>query len=277
MQPISAKRSGFTVVELMVAIAVLSAITVGLFALVINLVGTASRTIETTKQVHETQSALATIQRDVARSNRFLATDPLGDQNPANSNWDFTGNSTDDRILIMQNRATSLSSVADNRQPLYRIYVASGSIQTGCITPNPSAVLLPGATVEAEYLTLIYYVQSGVLYKRTLVQPPPIASVGCPSSSSYPKRTCTDPSSSTKPVNCALRDVVLAQNISRFNIAYYDAPGLQAENPDIYTDDNPQAILDNIQTVKVTVQTIKDVNGKDNEFTSYIRAHQNAR
>lgn len=275
MRPMYGKRAGFTVVELMVAIGIISLITIGLLALIINLVGTASQSIETSKQVNEVQTALGTVGNDLALTSRFLAT-TTGDVSPSNAAWKHNSGTAGDRTLLLQVRSTTPSSTAESRLPLYRMSYPAANLSDICLTTSASSTILGlPLTGEPEHHTIIYYLHEQTLYRRIIVQPH-MGGIAPECATNTPVRTCDNPTSSTKPANCLERDIVLAQNVTHFDIVYYSQPGDQTANTSAYTSSTPQDELDNIQTIKVTIRTLKDVNGKNNEFTSQIRANRNA-
>ena len=281
MQPTSDKRSGFTVVELIVGIGIMSAITIGIVSLIMSLVGNATRSIETTKQVREAQSALATIKDDLRLTNKFLITSSVSDDlDRSDSAWSHRGNppTAGGRTLLLQKRSTSLTSVSPNRLPLYRVSIPSFT-GVNCVSTAPNAfgdlaALGYETTTENEYSTIIYYLHDNTLYRRTSVQPIGTPAY-CPGHASVPTRTCVNPpATSTPSENCKETDVMLAQNVTEFDILYYDTPSAQTHNTTIHNAGATQNDLDGVSTVQIRITTNKDIGGRDNEFTSKIRANR---
>lgn len=280
MRPTSDKRGGFTVVELIIAIGIMSAIAIGLVSLVVSLVGNATRSIETTKQVRETQSALATIRDDLRLANKFLHTSAVSDTDRSSppGPWRHQGDEAGKRTLILNVRSTNLSSASENRLPLYRIYLSTLP-DYGCLTTTPQDTT--SYTSEDEYHTVVYYLHNQTLYRRVVVAPfladiSTLLPAQCTGSAQAPTRTCEDPSitSPPRPANCLERDVVLAQNVTEFDILYYNNPSDQTDDEATFNSGAAQADLEGISTVKITIQTSKDIGGRDNEFTSQIRANR---
>lgn len=252
MRPTS-KTSGFTVVELIVGITITALMLAGIIVLIVNVIGVGSRSIETTKQVNQAQDALAMIRDDLTLTSKFLVTSSIPDTRPGGGSWNFRGSGAEDRVLILRTLATTAHKSNIDREPSYK---QSG----GCPIGN-----------EPAYNNVVYFVRDDILYRRIIVEPP-TTGMYCAGQENGQVRTCTDPSSGSAPSNCDERDVVVAENITGFDILYYDHAGDEDEVATIYDSSSTQGTLDARSTVEVALQTNKQIDGQNNEYETHIRA-----
>lgn len=243
---------GFTVVELIVGMTIAAFIIIGLFALIITMVNSGSRSIETARQVHATQTAANLIRDDLRLTSRYLITSSISDTRPGGGSWDFRGSGADSRVLVLRTLATNLYKTNDARAAVYE---QSG----GC----------PIGTAPA-YNNIVYFVRNNNLYRRVIVQPT-VAGLYCAGQANGQIRTCENPGSGT-PANCAETDVLLAQNVSSFGILYYTRPGDTSAVGTIYDTATTQGSLNAIASIKITLKTTKTIGGENNEYTTEFRA-----
>lgn len=255
MRPTSKTSPAFTVVELVVGMTIAAFLMVGLFLLIIAVVNSGSRSIETSKQVNEAQTAANLIRDDLKLTSRFLVTSDITDTRPGGGNWDFRGSSATNRVLILRTLATDLYKTNSAREV---VYLQSGGCPIGA---SPA------------YNNIVYFVRSGNLYRRIIVQPP-VANLYCAGQTNGQNRTCEDPGPSA-PSNCREHDVLVTQNVTEFNIQYYNEPASTSTNSTIYnpaTNPIAQGSLNAIPSIKITLETNKQIGGDDNEYTTQFRA-----
>ncbi|WP_260762956.1 prepilin-type N-terminal cleavage/methylation domain-containing protein [Candidatus Mycosynbacter amalyticus] len=244
---------GFTIPELLVAMTIAAILLVGLVSLVINLVNTNAATIELSKQVNEVQSGIGSFRTDIGLSQRFLMTTTITDTTPAGNSWDFRGGGNTNRVLILNVQAASSNPLDTSRQPTY---LQAG----GC----------PIGTSPA-YNNIVYFVSSGTLYRRMIVQPPS-ANLYCSGQSNAQTRTCSNPGSGGSPSNCQEKDVAIIQNVTNFNVEYYNQAGDTTPNQTLYNTGTAQSLLDGIATLRISLSTQKNIDGVNtNEYATSIR------
>lgn len=253
MQHTSKTNTGFTIPELLVAMAMSAIVLIGLVSLVIGLVNTNATTIELSKQVNEVQSGIGSLRTDVGLSQRFLMTSSITDTPPTGGAWDFRGGSATNRTLILNVQASSSNPLDSTRQPTY---LQAG----GC----------PIGTSPA-YNNIIYFVSSGTLFRRIIVQPP-AANLYCAGQSNAQVRTCSNPGGGGSPSNCREKDVAIIQNVTNFSIDYYNQAGDSTPNQTLYNTSTTQSLLDSIATLKISLSTQKNIDGATpNEYATSIR------
>lgn len=257
MRHISRTSPGFTIVEILVGMSIASVIMVGLFALITTIFESGSRSIESAKQVNEAQTTANMIRDDLRLTSRYLVTSSITDTSPSGSAWNFRGSNADNRVLILRTLATNLHKSNDGRTAVYR---QSGGCPIG---------------TDPVYNNVIYYLSSGTLYRRVVVEPP-VSGIYCPGQTNGQIRTCTNPAAGGAPSNCAERDVVVAQNVTTFGILYYTRAGDQTESSTIFNTASNQGNLDALSTIKVTLSTSKQIGGEANVYTTNIRATRTA-
>lgn len=246
------KTSGFTVVELVIAMTIAAIMMTGLIALIINLANVGAGTIEVSKQVNETQTAQSMIRDDLKLTSKFLLTTTIADIKRGGGTWDFRGAGNGKRVLILRTLATTKYKTDTSRQPVYK---QAG----GCPIGNQPA-----------YNNIVYFVDNMTLYRRVLIDPP-VTNTYCAGQAIQQIRTCTDPSANGAPSNCKERDVVVAQNVSMFDILYYANAGDVSPISTIFDPSSVQTNLDPLTTIKVTLQTSKLIGGQINEYATQLR------
>lgn len=234
-----------TTVELVVAMSLATIVFVGLFGLIFSFFTTNSKSLVSLEQTQTTESAMNTIRTDLPLTRGFLATTTIDDVPPADpavlpvpTTWRFNGLSGLNNTLILETVSITQHPSQEDRDITY---LAAGECPIG---------------MQPAKNNIIYYVQNQTLYRRVLVADVP-QSTYCPGQSPFESRTCTDPSATNKPANCTRKDVAIAHNISAFTVDYFEDSASAEPHPTIYTDENPQAILDNTTTINVTLSVEK--------------------
>ena len=244
---------GFTVVEILVAITIAVIVLTGLFTLVINLVNVGNRSIDQSRQTNEIQAGLGVIRDDLRLTNNFLMTSSITDNSPAGTAWNFRGSGASSRVLILKTLATSAYKTDTARLPTY---LDAGGCPIGS---------------QPAYNNILYYVRDGVLLRRVVVTPP-VANMYCAGQSNAQVRTCLAPGSVGEPSNCVEKDVVIARDVTNFNIQYFTNPGDGTPFATIYDTGTNQGQLDSLSTLQITISTRKNIDGQNNEYSANIRA-----
>ena len=186
--------AGFTLIELIISMTVLTILAGLLFGPFDDLYTSNTRNLKSIVQVGDTRSALRAVQQQVELSNGFLASNSVSD--PLRSTaWSWTGSSTTDRVLITSSYATTTSGV--NKQIL-----TTGS---------------PACTPEIN--NSIYFVDNRVLYRRTLTNNNNSVTP-CAGGSWDQRHTCAPRSTNAR---CQGSDAKLADNVTAFSVQYYDS------------------------------------------------------
>lgn len=201
---------GFTIVELLVVMAVGAILMVILFGALNDLYYSNIRATAQVTQTRDARTALRTIENDVTMAGGFYVTntsDPIG-PNGAGSKWDtapytYEGSGVDNRILIIGRYATTAAESGDDADnPSRKILM-----QADCKTPVEN--------------THIYYVKDSTLFRRII---PNVAASRCASQASeadFAKQTC-QAGVTTSP--CQGADAVIVRGVKKFSIDYYGNP-----------------------------------------------------
>lgn len=255
------KTSGFTIVELAVAVPVIVIVMAVVLGFLITLLTDFSS--QRTRQTMNVsgQVALAQIEADTKLASEFLTgidtatyVDNYGPDN-AGGSWSYEGKlplaSPYNRTLILQTYATTKNPADSTRTPVYLN-------STGC-------------TGDQLYLNdvlrnvVIYFVRNETLYKRTLVDKD-AASKSCSSTQPFQVVSCpTDVS--PRAANCVSDDVELIKNVTNFNVQYYLTPGsstaqsvYNANPANPLSPANPDALVDSLSAdITITQKTSSNV------------------
>lgn len=217
------RDTGMTLVEVILTVAIISAVLVGMVSLYVYLMDTGNSSRIRVQTAADTQRALAIIEKDITFAKAFNETNAmvadsqkLGAGGSPTGGWDFRGDGTA-RALILTNYATTLNPLNSARQPVFLNTAA-----TPCSSPYRTETL--------NYST-VYFVESGTLYRRLLV-PQGVAVCDAP----YQKQTC--PVGITGSA-CPAEDEVILRHVAEFSIDYYQKPDDTMALP-VYT--NPAAM-----------------------------------
>lgn len=201
---------GFTIVELLVVMAVGAILAVILFGALNDLYYSNMRGTAQVVQTRDARTALRTIENDVTMTNAFYTTntsDPIGPTG-AGSKWDtapysYEGSDADHRVLIIGRYATTgAESLDDADNPARKIL-----LQADCKTPVVN--------------THIYYVKDETLYRRIV---PDVAASRCAAQASeadFSKQSCPA-GMSTSP--CQGTDATIVSGVKKFSVDYYVDP-----------------------------------------------------
>lgn len=272
------KNLGFTIVELIVAITVLTLLTPVVIFTLGNYYEDSLNNIASSTQDNDVRQALATITNDLQDTRGFSAsfsfpagtTAPLGSTSGATGtgNWSYCGtgttsttcdgvttdNGTTNRVLITYN---DLTDGAPNSQSSRPVYINDGQ------TYNLSTAV-PGK------VAYIYFVapdrnnaSQNNLYRRTIVQVDPSTTDTYKSADSglratpFQKTSCASTVLSANSTVCKANDAVLLNNVKSFWIDYYDSSNQKIA--DYYTSNATTAatvasnIKSNAASVEVTI------------------------
>lgn len=240
------KQSGFTVSELIVAIAIATILMIGIITILVNLAGSGASVIRTTEQIRTNQNTISDIQADMPITARFLATptltDPSASESPLSGNgWKIYGSNENSRILILQTYATTRATQDPDRKI---VYFDDGA--GGCPV---------GRTPVMN--NIIYFVKDTTLYRRLLREPASSPSAAyCAGQTIAQQQTCTTPNTSVNPT-CTTRDVVVAKNIRRFSVQYYTQPTDTASITEAFSTNatTADAALANASTIRIDVES----------------------
>lgn len=115
------------------------------------------------------------------------------------------------------------------------------------------------------YNNVIYYLKNSTLFRRTLVPvTPAVAPFFCSGQTPTQVRTCTTPGGPGMPANCGQRDVAVAQNITAFDVEYFENAHDETPFDTIYdaTISEAGVQLNSLASVRVSI-TSAGVEGSD--------------
>ena len=268
-------RQGFTIPEILVALAISSIILVGIISLFVSLTNNSATTVKIADQIRNNNSVISSIETDLRLTKAFRATTSLADSNSTVSplqpdGWVFKGVDGDHRILVLQTYATSANTKADSRGIVYR-----DDGLGGCPVGR-----------DPVYNNIIYFVKDSVLYRRVLVEPsvPPTKNPYCGSTPTdavatiAQKQTCANGQASGMPANCREKDVAIAKGVSRFSIQYYEEPASTDSIAGLYTLDNAAAdsSLSAANAMRIDITTQGEPTDNIADFSSYRRLSKGA-
>lgn len=280
----SDKASGFSVVELLIAVILVGIVVTVFVAAQINMLSTATIQKTQLELAAENQTALSIIERDIRFANRFETTlpstfsDPYGPNSIAEGwtgTWSYKGNtpanpSSPLKVIILRQNASTTHPMAISRTPVY----IQGFVANPYADIEPFFNCTAGPTGALTYNYKLPYIQilfvrDRTLYRRTLTD----TSTRICNGPQYQKQSC--PREDTTPhASCRAKDEVLAHNVTGFNAAYYrqlDTPAPTFEDADAYNSTDP-TVLDEIDSVVVTLTMEKTVQGKSRSVTESLRA-----
>lgn len=230
-------QAGLTIIELLVAMSVATLIALSLIGILLHVFTTHGNATKQMVLAQETQTALATIARDVRYTGAFLQEPSIEDVDAAaapGGGWDFEGESETSRQLILETYATSKAYQDQTNDLIFRT--------------SPAA----DCDTRAAYLMLnvIYYVEEEILYRRTVV---PADANTCPEPP-FQKQTCKHTDSHDR---CQETDVVIARNVTNFTAEYYTNPYDPEPIEDVYSGERDANFLRPARSVRVSL-TVQD-------------------
>lgn len=240
------QEKGFTLVEMIVVMTVLLVTAFFLFDLLWGILRTSDTDKVRLNMIHDRQTAMTVIEKDVSLTSRYLTTIDAGltENYPpaANGNaWSYRGDSSTSRVLLLRAYSTTENPLSSTRQP---VFVGSGG---AC-----SSTAIYFNTVLR--YNLIYFVKNGNLYRRHLVD---TSTPTC--TSQYQKTSC--PSAvdlgTGQNANCGADDELILRNVSDFSIRYY-ASKTSTTPQDVYASGaNPSLVTGSVDIeVSLTASTL---------------------
>lgn len=234
--------SGFTIVELVVVITVMTLLTGLLFGPLTDLYTSNTSSSAQVTQDSDTRSALRQIASDLSYSNGFIGTiiaptTPTGSNDGINP-WLYTvpsaASSTNvdanTQVLMAKVFATDLPYSDQERKP-----IGSGSCD-----------LTLGSFVQNTY---IYFVKSGTLYRRMMVNSP-ATGTPCASTPISQQQSCRTISTPT----CPAADAVLLKNVTSFLIDYDNPAVTFAKSAKITLKAQPNSSSSPINPTEATIR-----------------------
>lgn len=264
MQLTSSRRSGFTLVEvLVVAPVILLSIAVFVGTLIF-ITGEVLVTRQANSLAHSTQSALDTIERDIRASSGFLATNsisPLVTPQGRNNGTQPFNNvaSGQNSALILNMIATSGAPQISQREPVWLRD-----------TPNPCGSDEKIKNQPLMYNVVYYWGADGGLWRRTIL-PANYDNIGCTTPDQRP--SCAPGSSESI---CVADDVRLLSGVKQLDINYFTSaasisPVAGASNTSLSSAVR-QNHLGTTDTVSVAISVSRPVSSRDIDYSSSIRA-----
>ena len=250
MSAMSIKARGFTIVELLVVMAVGAILMVILFGALNDLYYSNIRATAQMAQTRDARTALRTIEQDVTMAGAFYAnneSDPIG-PTTLGSKWNaapytYEGGGVDNRVLILGRYATTMAEAGDDADnPARKVLM-----QDDCRTPVEN--------------TRIYYVKDETLYRRTVLNTTATRCAGQASETDSAKQTCLT-GAGTAP--CQGKDAIIATGVKKFSIDYYENP-----NDDATKIAYP-GVLDNATSVTIAIQIGGRAAGQEVTATSKL-------
>lgn len=273
MQASSTKHTGFTIVELVVVMAVAALLTGVVLGTLGDFFTDNIRTSATTTQDTDTRSVLRTIENDLASTSGFsrdlaVSASPLGVKNDTTA-WSYTGNDTttpSNRVLIAGVYATDKASTDDSRMPIFTdtgngcAYANAAVVQNAYIyfaAPDPD----PSKKSSIDSTKRQYN-----LYRRTIVN----TTGGTLCQTPYQRQTCSAAVVAANSGICKAGDALLLSDIGTFAVDYYTSPN---DKDPIATQYSTATAADiaSMKSIKLSITTGRLINGKITQNTAAIR------
>lgn len=221
----SAYRPGITIIELLIAIVIISSTLVGMILMLTRAMSDARFAATRTELDSKLSLALTRLEDDVQLATQFEGdiAGPYADTYAPVGGWDYSGDSATERVLIL-----SMPATVDRSGTPGRILTYQNDASFNCtteLTYNPVHT----------YRT-VYFVDNQTLYKRFVTD---TTTSLC--NAQVQKQTCPADQIGSWPAECEARDEVIATNITEFSIDYV-LGGESEAIPSQYTD--PQLIRD---------------------------------
>ena len=251
-----------TLVEVSIVIVMLGIIFPVFMMLVVNSYRDTFALDDKQRTSSQIMQALSYIEDTVTNSNAFMATlptpyvDPYGKNNAGTAGveaWSYKGTAPTDRVLIVQNYATTTNALNTGRQPVFK-----NTVDFNCTTEMSYQPQLTYAT--------IFFVKDSTLYKRLITDR---TSALCPGNVQYQKLTCPPYIAAPgRNAACQANDEVLVNNVSNFSISYFQLAAAATGTPvdPGYTSTDP-TVLNEADYVNVTIGAIPRPGMEPNELT----------
>lgn len=280
MRPISAvkppsSQAGFTLVELLLATILSAAVVVVFVSALLTMMRTATAQKVQLELTGNNQLALDIIERDIRLATGFSTTipaqftdsyGPSATSSGWGGQWSYKGTGNSSRVLILQQIATTTQPLSDTRSP---VYVRSSDTnpygQLTIFNCTPYSAATPYGSLSQNYRLpyyYVYFVRDNTLYRRTLTD----TSTTLCNGPQYQKRSCPREDSS-RPAGCLAHDEIIARDVSRFTIAYYQhdtqatQPYLNFLDLNVYASNSPD-IFAEANSIVITLGLEKTVGGQ---------------
>lgn len=210
------RMSGFTVVEVAVTIAAGSVMLLVFYNSLLTTYFSATSVDRQIRATMDIKNALSIIDDDTVLATDFLTavpagyTDPYGPHRIGTSGgeaWSYSGDSVNSRVLILKTLSTTQNGGGSARRPIY------------INTPAYNCTTTMASQPKLSYIA-IYFVYQSTLYKRLLTDK---TQTLCPGQTQYQLQTCPSDLKSSWAPACETNDEVLATNVTKFNISYYQS------------------------------------------------------
>lgn len=258
MRFLSRPKLGFTLVELLIVIPVVILALATIIGFMLVLVGGSIVAQERSKSAFNIQDSLTRIEQDIKLSSSFMSN--LSALNPGQGKNATTDNMTDTTPFSSNVTTTSDTLI------LYKLATYSDPFDSSrtlvYYTNQPDSCASASVSMNRPmYTKTVYFVKSNTLWRRTVVpqwNTNTGVSVNAYSVCNKPWQRSSCPMVSSP--NCKAVDEKLADNVSAFNIAYYDSSNNSTSAPVEATN------------VKVTISTSASVAGGDISDTYTLKA-----
>lgn len=206
------KQRGFTLVEILVIAPVVMITIVITISFLFNLYGQLIQYGAKINLQSDAQTILFGLQDDLSFSKDFGTTKDtsLTDVYAPGGGWIYNSNP---KTLILLSPAATANHRNPAREPVY-------INQLGC-TPGVTLETMQENTLAVN--NIIYFVSGTNLYKRILSPPTGTSMCGTP----YLKQTCPSANATTT----CLKDILLSNNVSSFDVTYYDSSNTAITDP----------------------------------------------
>lgn len=240
-------QSGLTISELVVAITLSSLIMLALVPLLMHMASAGNTYARTGTQVVEVQTALDSIEADIAITRTFHDQSLIDTDTPrstSSNQWEIDDSSG---VLILETPATTLPYQNTDRQLVY-------DANNGDCDPIPQTPL---------YVHTVYFLHEGNLYKRTI---PPGEYSTCGDVDIAQIKSCLPEDS------CALQDIHLASNISKFETRYFIEPQNASPDDTIFNTIGSGSLQETpYRGVEITIASTIEVDGKNSTHELTLR------
>lgn len=270
-------------VELAVSLPLIGMVVTVFLAMLLSSMQTVSRDRIQLELNTSNQIALDIIERDVRYSASFNTSVPSQFNDPygatglgvggANA-WSHKGvpASITLRVLLLRSYATTTNPYALDRKNVF----VNGSVTNLYATTDSALNCTTKLNVNPKlpYYT-VYFVRNGNLYRRILIDNNPSSLCSAPGNSQYQKLSCPPESRSTWNSACQTQDELIASNVDKFQIEYYqrdeDNPTIFTNISDAYTSSNPDVLVPARDAdIKLTLKQLGE--GKTMTSTLELRA-----
>lgn len=236
--PRSALHKGFTIVELVLVMAVGSILMIMLFGPLDDLYQSNLKGAKTIIQYTDARNALRTIEEVASISTAFNNTNTVAD--PVGTSFSWTGGGANKRTLITTNYATTIEAAIDTNGDRTLVYSGSPT----CKTPLTN--------------NYVFFISGTTLYRRLLRN----TTTPCAGYTIGQKQTCAAGYTNAL---CKANDAIIATNVTQFTVDYYGTSGSSTPlnsnggNPP-HTNYTDSATPGNARSIVVTL-TVKNGNG----------------